>query len=72
MALVGELHGVGNEIHENLLQPRAVPEDEPWECRVDVHGERHPFFVRLRGQQTHAVADHLLQAQRLPFQFHLA
>ena len=63
LALLGELHGVAAEVHENLAQARRVALDEIGHGGIDVRGELQALAVRLDGEQARHVFDGVAQVE---------
>ena len=63
-AAVGEFHGVGNQVEQDLLEGALVRRDLRQIGR-QAHGEIEPGLPRFQRQEIAAVADHLVRRERL-------
>ncbi len=61
--VLGELHGVAGEVHEDLAHPHLVATDEERHARVDMDFELEPLAFDLMAQHVGRVLDQRVQVE---------
>ena len=69
LALLGELHGVAEQVDQDLPQARHVADDRFGRIRIDDVGQVQALLGSARGQQIERALDALAQVEGLILQF---